>query len=114
MGVFISDLSGKKYPLGQKIYSRDVKSPILQKIKEANPQFPEEGCLSLSELNEYRNQYIQSSLQQEIGSLSTLEKEVLDALRKNITISENVEETVDDSLTLGQRLADKIATFGGS
>jgi uncharacterized membrane protein len=114
MGVFISDLSGKKFPVGQKVSARDVKSPILQKIKESNPQFSEESCLSLSELNEYRNQYIQSSLQQEMGSLSTLETEVLDALRKNITISENIDETVEDHLSLGQRMADKIASFGGS
>lgn len=114
MGVFVSDLSGKKFPVGQKVSGRDVKSSILQKIKEAHPQFTEDHCLSVSELNDYRNQYIQSSLQQEMGSLSQLEHEVLDALRKNILISENIEETVNERLTIGQRMADKIASFGGS
>ena len=114
MGVFVSDLSGKKFPIGQKVSGSAVKSSILQKIKEQHPEFTESDCLSVSELNDYRNQYIQSCLQQEMGSLSQLEHEVLDALRKNILISEDVEETVNEHLSFGQRLADKIATFGGS
>jgi uncharacterized membrane protein len=39
---------------------------------------------------------------------------VLEALHKNKLISDDVNETIDETLTYGQRLADKIASFGGS
>ncbi|NOS55446.1 MAG: DUF1003 domain-containing protein [Cyclobacteriaceae bacterium] len=114
MGNFISDLSGKEFPENQKVHSGQIKSEILQKIKEANPGFNETCSVSVSELNEYRNRYIQSTLELEVGTLSQLEKEVLEALHKNKLISGDVDETIDETLTYGQRLADKIASFGGS
>jgi uncharacterized membrane protein len=114
MGNFISDLSGKEFPENQKVQAHQIKSGILSKIKQENPGFNEAGCLSISELNEYGNRYIQSTLELEVGTLSQLEKEVLEALHKNKLISDDVDETIDEALTYGQRLADKIASFGGS
>lgn len=114
MGNFISDLSGKEFPENQKVQAAQIKSGILSKIKQENPGFNETGCLSVSELNEYRNRDIQSTLELEVGTLSQLEKEVLEALHKNKLISDDVDETIDETLTYGQRLADKIASFGGS
>jgi len=80
--MFKSDLTGKNYPEHQKVGAHQVRPEILQKIKEENPQFTDQACLSVSELNEYRNRYIGSLLEREVGTLSELEKEVLDALHK--------------------------------
>ncbi len=114
MGTFISDLSGKEFPENVKVSGKDVRPSIMQHLKNEHPHFNESGCLSVSELNEFRNRYIESTLKDELGSLSTLEQEVLDAIHKNEIISDNLDETMDSNLTVGQRLADKIASFGGS
>ena len=82
--------------------------------KKENPNFNEEGCLSTTELSHYRHRFMESALQQELGSLSNLEQEVLNAMKEGELISENVDKTVDEQLTFGQRLSDKIADFGGS
>jgi len=114
MGAFTSDLSGKKFPVQQKVPAKAVRGPVLEIIKKENPQFGDESCLSLSELSHYRHRYVESSLEQELGSLSALEKEVLKAMQEGELISENVDKAVDEQLTFGQRLSDKIASFGGS
>jgi uncharacterized membrane protein len=114
MGTFKSDLTGKEFAENQKILGSSVKEGVLQKIKEDNPHFDEKCCLSISELNDYRNKYIHSSLEKEIGTLSELEKEVIEALHKNTTISDDVDQATEEKLTYGQRLADHIASFGGS
>ena len=114
MTTFTSDLSGKKFPTHQKVTAKTVHGPVLNIIKNENPQFNEESCLALSELNHYRHRFIESTLEQELGSLSSLEKEVIKALKEGELISENIDKTVDDQLTFGQRLSDKIADFGGS
>lgn len=46
--------------------------------------------------------------------LSEREKRVLRRMAKRIVISENVNEQFHEKLTLGQRLADYVAAFGGS
>jgi uncharacterized membrane protein len=68
----------------------------------------------MSELNQFRNKYIESSLRNDVGTLSQLEKEVIEALHKNETIANDVDQAVEEKLTYGQRLADLIAEFGGS
>lgn len=114
MGMFKSDLSGKEFDERQKVEGYSVKENVLLKIREANPNFNEQCCLSISELNQYRNQYIQSSLEKEVGTLTDLEKQVIEALHKNHTISDDIDQTTEEKLTYGQRVADRIATFGGS
>ena len=114
MGNFISDLSGKEFSEDVRVNAKVVRAALLQKIREEHPDFSEDGCLSVSELNEYRNRHIESTLQDELGSLSELEKEVLKALNNNKIISDNIDRAIDDHLTIGQKLADKIAAFGGS
>jgi uncharacterized membrane protein len=114
MGIFKSDLSGNDFAEDQKVKGDAIRSGVFQKIKETHPHFNKDCSLSVSELNQFRNQYIHSSLEKEIGTLSELEKEVIEALHKNKTISDDISETTDERLTYGQRLADRIAAFGGS
>ena len=93
---------------------RAIRPAILQTIKQQHPQFNEDSCLSLSEHNEIRNRYIESSLKEDVGTLTQLEREVIDSLHNNQTIADDVNQSVDENLTYGQRLADRIAGFGGS
>ena len=48
------------------------------------------------------------------GQLSKLEQKVLDSNANRRPVSENINETFHENLTLGQRVADKVAAFGGS
>jgi len=111
---FVSDLSGKQFPKNQRVEAKDVREAVLNKIKSEHPHFNDAGCLAVQELNEFRNKYVASSLENELGTLTKLEREVLDALHSNETISDDIDESIDEKLTLGQRVADRIAYFGGS
>lgn len=59
-------------------------------------------------------EYVESVLQSERGEPSTLEQEVLASLRDHETLSTNVDAESDKARTFGERLADQIASFGGS
>lgn len=48
------------------------------------------------------------------GDLSAVEKKVIDSIADNTALTVNVNDSFKDSLTFGQRVADKIAIFGGS
>jgi uncharacterized membrane protein len=113
METFISDLSRKEFPKSEKISGQTIRPSILDVIKKEFPDFaPNKNC-SLTELNVYRQRYIGEFLAHEVGELSELEDTVLNSLKNRNTLVDKIEE-VDSSPTIGQRLADKVASFGGS
>ena len=65
-------------------------------------------------MNCYRSQYVQNVLEQERGELTTLEQDVIESLREHDVITQNLNTSIEDQSTIAQRLADKVASFGGS
>ncbi len=57
---------------------------------------------------------VEALLREERGDLTRLDRQVAKSIAHHETISSNPEETFDDTRTLGERLADNIASFGGS
>jgi len=74
----------------------------------------EDAWVCLDDLQKYRYRYIQSLLETEKGELTGLEQEVLDGMREQEILAKNPEAEFETRLTMGQRMADRIATFGGS
>lgn len=113
MKTFKSQLSGKEYTISERISGEIVRDSILALIQKDYPAFTTDQYLSVSELNFYREKYISDYLQQQVGELTALEKTVLETITEHDTLADKVDE---DSavLTFGQRVADKVATFGGS
>ena len=46
--------------------------------------------------------------------MAAIDKDVMNAIQTNSILSENLQYELDSQLTFGQRLADRIASFGGS
>ena len=111
---FCSDISGKEFPITEKVSGNTIRKAILVFIQKDKPLFDKKSCLSISELNYYREKYISDSLVKEIGELSDLEKVVLNSFEENSLLADKLEGDELQGLTIGQRLADKVATFGGS
>ena len=88
----------------------------MQVIRIEHPNFSAADLMSLSEMNEYRNKYIQLVLQNESGVLSTLGKQVLENFDSEKSLSEKLmlEEEQQKHANFGERIADRIAGFGGS
>lgn len=114
MQTFISYISNKQYPLKEKVTGHAIRQCILDEIKKDYPDFSNTSAISLKELNEYRNRYIQNSLAQEVGTLNDLKQQVLDTLQKDELLSEKLNDEKNVKLTYGQKLADRVASFGGS
>ncbi|HYD91241.1 MAG TPA: DUF1003 domain-containing protein [Flavobacterium sp.] len=108
---FRSDISGKEFPITEKVAARFVRKPIVDLIKKENPEFNDQCHIAMSELNHYREKYISGFLVEEMGELSQMEEKVLKALREKTLVSDKPDESPS---TFGQRVADKVASFGGS
>lgn len=114
MATFISDLSKKEFPVSEKISAKTVRHSILNLIQKDNPQFSHDSFLSRGELDVYREKSISEYLIKETGELSELEKTVLSSVTGNSTLTDKIDGEDQQELTFGQKIADKVASFGGS
>lgn len=113
MKTFISNISNQEFPSNEKISAKSLRPAILTIIQKDHPDFQNTSYLSLTELNVYREKYIADYLVKEIGELSELEDTVLNSLQNKNILVDKIEDP-DDPLTFGQRMADNVASFGGS
>ncbi|GAB2955300.1 DUF1003 domain-containing protein [Hymenobacter coalescens] len=111
--TFVSACSGREFPLSERVSGRSLRATLLALVQQQHPQFGPDDALAVSELNHFRRQYLQNYLLREVGDLTELEQTVLDHLQARSTLTDKLEDDADP-LTLGQRLADRIADFGGS
>lgn len=91
-----------------------VRPAIADIIRQKTGAWAEDGWICSDDLEKYRHEYVQSLLIAEKGELTTLETEVLESMKEQEILSRNPEEELQSSLTMGQRLADRIASIGGS
>jgi uncharacterized membrane protein len=116
MPYFTSSISGKTFPLSERVLGRTVREGILLEIKKDHPDFSATDLMSLSEMNTYRTKYIQAVLASESGILMSMGKQVLDSFNSEKTLSEKLmlDEEKQQHSSFGEKIADKIAAFGGS
>jgi len=83
-------------------------------IAKDMPVWQASGYICHDDLLKYRHRYVGDMLRSERSELSALDKTVIQSIASQETLTENVEATFDEHLSLGDRWADRIAAFGGS
>lgn len=91
-----------------------VSGPVLATILRKFPDWSPSGHICLDDLNHLRTEHVQDLLKSEGGELSALQQEVVESMKQQELLSKDVNAEFDRALTFGQRVADKIAEFGGS
>jgi uncharacterized membrane protein len=109
-----SFISQKPIPRGEGIQGSEIRAGIFELIRRDHPGFTVEHFISLDELNQYRRIYLSHLMELERGELALLDRAVLKAIRENSVLTEKIEDAAERKLTLGERMADHIASFGGS
>jgi uncharacterized membrane protein len=113
METFVSDISQKSFPFSERVSGQSIRKSMLALIQSKYPKFGITSSLALSELNQFRQEYISGYLANETGKLTELESTVVKLLTDHQTISDKMDEE-QEVRTFGQRMADKLASFGGS
>lgn len=91
-----------------------IRNSILDTLCRKHPNIDTNGFLCYPDLREIRAEHIEEIVRQDKGTLSNLEREVLESLSSQDILVENVNKKFERKLTFGQRAADKVARFGGS
>lgn len=72
------------------------------------------GFICMSDLNRVRALYLERLMKTEKGETRLLQKDVKKSLAEHDLLAENVNRAFEKDLSVGDRLADNIASFGGS
>lgn len=91
-----------------------IREPIVETIRKTYPDWSSSGFICISDLNQFRANYVKNVLEKEKGDISTIEEQVIRGVKENELLSKNINTEFEQKLTLGERLAYKIADFGGS
>jgi uncharacterized membrane protein len=84
---------------------------IAEEVKECSP----ESLICDEDLAKFRRRYVENLLEDERGELSDLDRHVLDSFEKGtLTVQTSADNAMDRRLTFGEKVADKVASFGGS
>ena len=105
---------GKSYPIKNLTPIGSVRKAITEEISHDFPDCLPQNYICQTDLGKYRMQYVHSSLKSEKGEVSDLEYELIKSMQQHELITKDVDTTLEQEWTFGERLADKIATFGGS
>ena len=91
-----------------------IRPPVAELIQKRRPDWAAEKMLCPDCLNLFRSEYVEDILEEDKGELSRLDLEVLQSLKEQETVTENLNLAFEKDLTLGQLIADRVASFGGS
>jgi uncharacterized membrane protein len=107
-------ICGKSFSARDIVAAELVRKELTAEILRSHPDWASDSFICRTDLAEFRARYVHSLLESERGELSTLEHEVVRSLREHELLASDVETTFEQKWSLGERMADKIATFGGS
>lgn len=111
----ICQITKKELPLSELIHTRHVRKDLLDNIKKKYPDWDgADGYISISILNDARNEYIKQLLEDEKGELSAIDKDVVVSIQNEEILSKKLSADIFDHFTFGEKIADKVAAFGGS
>lgn len=110
----ISFVSKSEIREGEEIRGSDIRPAIFSFIQMIHPTFSVDDVISLPEMNTFRRSYLSYLIEQEKGEIAVIDNDVLEAMRNNSILSEKIQENSTITTTIGQKIADKVANFGGS
>jgi uncharacterized membrane protein len=91
-----------------------LRPSLIETLRRDYPDLPDNAKISRKELNRLRGEYVEQLLRNERGEISSLEREVIESLERHETLAEDTDKEFEEHRTLGERMADGVASFGGS
>ena len=104
----------KNFAAGDLVPFSAVRNMLSAMIKHDFPEWSDGCYICNSDMKAYRAKEVQAIIEKEVGELSDLEKEVVESLHRHELISSDAEQEFAEKRTIGEKLSDNLAAFGGS
>ncbi len=111
---FPCKICGKSFRLSELLPAELLHGKLNDKICAQHPDWTADCYICQEDLNRYRREFIEQDLTDGTGELNALQQEVVQSIQENESIISNINDEFTSKLSFGDRLADKVAEFGGS
>jgi len=111
---FTCPVCGEAKPSRQAVEGAMVRPEIVALVQREDPDWDSSGLICSDCLHRFRTDYVEDVLEEERGQLGRIEREVVNSFKEQELIAQDLNREFDTGLTLGQRIADRVAVFGGS
>ena len=91
-----------------------LRPSLVKLIQTEHPDFGEESFICEEDLRHYRIIYLTDMVKDKNGSMHDIDEEVVKSIADNDFISMNVNNKIKEEISVGDKIADKVAEFGGS
>lgn len=91
-----------------------VRPSVSELISRDYPDWSDGKFICHTHLATYRRVYVENLLDEERGELGALERQVVESIESGQIISQFGHELSEEAYTFGERMADRVAAFGGS
>jgi uncharacterized membrane protein len=91
-----------------------VRPAIASLMAAEHPNLSADDVVCTRHVSDYRTRYVADLLARERGELSELDRQVVESMAREETVARDIEAAWGDRRTVGEKLADLVADFGGS
>lgn len=91
-----------------------VRPAIAKLMSAVHPNLKAGDTICGRHVSNYRTRYVAGLLERERGELPELERQVVESLAHEETVRLNVQAAWDNRRSVGEKVADVVADFGGS
>jgi uncharacterized membrane protein len=106
--------TGRELPPSDLLPVAVLRPALAERLRSEIGEIPPDAMIARDEVDRLRVEHVGDLLRAERGELSALEDEVVKSLAHQAILTENVEEEIQGDRSLGERLSDGVARFGGS
>ena len=108
-------ISGKPVSDSECVSCSSLRPSLLKYIQTLHPQLNENDFIARDTLPDLKAGYVESALADEMGEITALEREVIESIREHDILASKPDDSEFLSRrSFGERLSDRIASFGGS
>ena len=114
MSKIVCDICQRAFDESETIKGHGIRHEIERLILKDHPDWNDDKSICKNDYNAYRIKYVSSVIEEETGNIEELENDVIKSINEHDIISTNINDDMAENLKTGDRVADKIAAFGGS
>ena len=104
----------KTFPNDLVIPGYGIQTEIEDLIKKENPEWNDQCHICKEDFNRLRRKYILNLVTEERGKVEKIEQEVVNSIHESDLLSVNPNSSYQEITSRGDKIADKVAKFGGS
>ncbi len=107
-------ICGRHLPHKELVFAGALRPALVEQIARGTPGWTGHGYICREDLTRFRAAYVRELIERERGEVSSLEQSVIESLARQDSLVADLEAELPQNSTFGERVADKVAAFGGS